>query len=1036
LFSCQTGPHFARSFCIRFPVKAYAKNKLLAVSMPALAKLEPSSVENLTRCEVFSKRPLKRVSSRGDLVEQRADTSPCILPFRLLPGEFAHYFSSLANGGLILLTNFRIFVTMQPRGEFYNMPLLCIENVECRDMFFLHIGGKDGRTAKIPFENNESCLAWFKLLTGATAAPYKLEDIFAFAFHAWCIDEEATSSCGLRVRNSAVQTESECLDSKELVRSEFNRLQFSRSSWRITEVNANYEFCPSYPLCWIVPASVSDSDIEMCGRYRSLRRVPAVVWRHKTNGAVLVRSSQPEPGFFGWRSLADENFLQSIIKAVSEQPNSTGGSATEAENGITSDDGKSKPLLILDARSYTAAWANRAKGGGFESSEYYKRCEIQFLGLANIHSIRYSFQKFRLAIFESPEGTWFQNLETCQWLHHLCALLNASLRVVEAIHNEGRSVLVHCSDGWDRTTQIVSLAKLLLDPYYRTIKGFRELVEREWVGFGHKFAERLGMQNGDLNQRAPVFLQWLDCVHYLLREYPCSFEFSEVFLVKLAQHAYSGLFGTFLCNSAAQRKEMNILHRTFSVWDYLNEGNLQFRNFLFAIEDTVLLSCLRLRDMGSLWRTVYCPLDDPSNWKAESLLSSISDDRLVGNTSLFRAHSCDSLTSAPPAVVTPEYVTMPRRGSDSNLLIHNAKSPGNNSKPFLGNCETSRDVEDMMHTLLSRLETEYEEVTTNNNLGKLSISEDVVLAKSAFEMRLSDESGNDIPLCCGYADECLEKPMLLSSLNSAHKIEADCPDIGPVLPTQSKVKVCKIGTTVASSFSTFNCTYANNPCSIACRTHSDMVNVRHLWQQGKKFTLAELIDQDGLVKVKDSVQQRIQELVCAYEERVAILQTKLCRAQQTISAHKCIIGNLSNARHSVPAVSKPDDLKLENDALEPSSYDSKASQSDTSWEALDEAERVPTRWIPDHATQRCMGCDSEFWVINRKHHCRSCGKVFCGNCSSYECPVPEEQLFEPVRVCNSCFSALNFQQKVNALFLLLYHCCWAVSGCSSDIVCL
>ena len=38
---------------------------------------------------------------------------------------------------------------------------------------------------------------------------------------------------------------------------------------------------------------------------------------------------------------------------------------------------------------------------------------------------------------------------------------------------EGTSVLVHCSDGWDRTAQTCSLAGLILDPYYRTIPGFQ-----------------------------------------------------------------------------------------------------------------------------------------------------------------------------------------------------------------------------------------------------------------------------------------------------------------------------------------------------------------------------------------------------------------------------------------------------------------------------------------------------------------------------------------------------------------------------------
>ena len=38
---------------------------------------------------------------------------------------------------------------------------------------------------------------------------------------------------------------------------------------------------------------------------------------------------------------------------------------------------------------------------------------------------------------------------------------------------QGTSVIVHCSDGWDRTAQTCSLASLMLDPYYRTIDGFQ-----------------------------------------------------------------------------------------------------------------------------------------------------------------------------------------------------------------------------------------------------------------------------------------------------------------------------------------------------------------------------------------------------------------------------------------------------------------------------------------------------------------------------------------------------------------------------------
>jgi len=65
---------------------------------------------------------------------------------------------------------------------------------------------------------------------------------------------------------------------------------------------------------------------------------------------------------------------------------------------------------------------------------------------------------------------WLINLENTKWLQYISGLLKASLIVVNAVDKDRKSVLVHCSDGWDRTPQIVALAELLLDPYYRTVE--------------------------------------------------------------------------------------------------------------------------------------------------------------------------------------------------------------------------------------------------------------------------------------------------------------------------------------------------------------------------------------------------------------------------------------------------------------------------------------------------------------------------------------------------------------------------------------
>ena len=80
------------------------------------------------------------------------------------------------------------------------------------------------------------------------------------------------------------------------------------------------------------------------------------------------------------------------------------------------------------------------------------------------------------------------------------------------------------------------------------------LVQREWCSFGHKFRDRCGFKAGLESQEvSPVFLQWVDCVWQLWRQFPCAFEFNERFLVTLCYHVYSGRFGNFLYNCEAER---------------------------------------------------------------------------------------------------------------------------------------------------------------------------------------------------------------------------------------------------------------------------------------------------------------------------------------------------------------------------------------------------------------------------------------------------------------------------------------------------
>jgi len=65
-----------------------------------------------------------------------------------------------------------------------------------------------------------------------------------------------------------------------------------------------------------------------------------------------------------------------------------------------------------------------------------------------------------------------------------------------------------------------------------------------------------------------------------------------------------------------------------------------------------------------------------------------------------------------------------------------------------------------------------------------------------------------------------------------------------------------------------------------------------------------------------------------------------------------------------------------------------------------ESPRYDRVWMPDEESLRCSGCDALFTFMRRRHHCRSCGMVFCRACCNKRSVLSYSPT--PVRVCEEC----------------------------------
>lgn len=119
-------------------------------------------------------------------------------------------------------------------------------------------------------------------------------------------------------------------------------------------------------------------------------------------------------------------------------------------------------MEIFDARQLLAARANKLKGGGYEDcgpEKAYSNCKITFGDIDNIHAVREAFEKVHdlagaysnMNKEKSAAQSFHSAFDASSYRLVIMRILSCTNEILQSIAVKQYSILVHCSDGWDRT---------------------------------------------------------------------------------------------------------------------------------------------------------------------------------------------------------------------------------------------------------------------------------------------------------------------------------------------------------------------------------------------------------------------------------------------------------------------------------------------------------------------------------------------------------------------------------------------------------
>ncbi|EMD43134.1 myotubularin, putative [Entamoeba histolytica HM-3:IMSS] len=317
--------------------------------------------------------------------------------------------------------------------------------------------------------------------------------------------------------------------------------------WCVRTFNEGYEICDSYPRQMILPIKVSKEEIKLSASRRYYNRFPALVWYNNEYKNVLMRNSATIKGcyndtqipfaFTNKKNLVIMDFVDKITSCKMLLPTM-----------------KIREIPCFDRKTLM---------------KYYH----QFIEYIN-----------------QPEVI-LKQIDNIKWMSTISLMLKQASLIYEYMKN-GTSVSINCIDGTGICSILSSLCCILCDDYFRTIKGFIALIEKEWVLMGYPFAQYLGIDNDYFSNEPVEFILFIHCVEAIIRQNPTALEITEDLIIFILDELYKGKCNTFLFNSEKERRRECVDGKTLSLYDLIiQELKLsKFKNYNFDVTSPVSIS--------------------------------------------------------------------------------------------------------------------------------------------------------------------------------------------------------------------------------------------------------------------------------------------------------------------------------------------------------------------------------------------------------------------------------------------------------------